>query len=53
MSLRFQTNGADRPWQQRPSDHVLGNRRYWHGPILPMEEPSTLSRLFVRIRRWM
>jgi len=46
MALRIHTHGSDRPWQQRPSDHLLGDRRHWHGPIVGLEEPGFLRRLF-------
>jgi hypothetical protein len=50
MSLRYHTSGNPRSWQTRPSDHLAGNRRWVHGPIRPMEQPSLWARLFGRGR---
>lgn len=46
--MKLHTTGNDRPWQTRPSDHLAGQRRYHHGPILPMETPGFLARLLGR-----
>ena len=37
-------------WQFRPSDHTrtCGHRRYVHGPIVGMQEPGLLAKLFGR-----
>jgi hypothetical protein len=43
--LRHHRAGNARPWQHRPADHTLGNRRHYHGAIRPMQEPSWLERL--------
>jgi hypothetical protein len=48
MSLSYRTEGNSKPWQHRPSDHLLGNRLYIHGPIQPMQPPSWWERLFGR-----
>lgn len=48
MALRHHTTGNSKPWQYRQPDHMLGNRRHVYGPILPMQEPSWLQRLFGR-----
>lgn len=31
--------GTSRYWEHRPSDHRAGMREYWHGPIVPLQEP--------------
>jgi hypothetical protein len=51
MALRHHTTGNARSWEHRPSDHVSGHRRHWHGPIQPMEQPGFFARLFGRKAR--
>ena len=51
MSLSYHTTGNAKPWQHRPSDHLLGNRAHWYGRIQPMDEPSFLARLLGMGRR--
>lgn len=48
LHLRHHTSGNARSWQFRPSDHLHGQRRHTHGPILPMEQPGFFARLFGR-----
>lgn len=53
MSLPYRTSGNSRPWETRQSDHVLGNRLHWHGPIQGMDygRPGFVRRIFGAFRR--
>lgn len=46
--MTTRTNGNARYWEHRPSDHRAGMREYWHGRIVPLEQPRPWWRLWGR-----
>ena len=39
MTAPIHSAGNNRPWEQRPSDHLAAERAYRGGPLQPLETP--------------